>query len=82
MTTQEVQRLLTARPFEPFRVLTADGNSYDVRHPENIAIGGNGRLIAIGMSDHFVTLDLFLVIAIQRPIPHKRNGARRSRKRS
>ena len=74
--------MLRAQPFEPFRVLTADGNSYDVRHPENIAIGGNGRLLAIGMSDHFVTLDLFLVIGIQRPISHRRNGARRGRRRS
>ena len=35
---------------------------------------GNGRLIAIAMPDHFVTLDLLLVTGIQRPIPHKRNG--------
>jgi len=72
MTTQEIQRLLSARPFEPFRVLVADGNSYDVRHPENLAVGGKGRLIAIGLEDSFVTLDLLLVTGVQKPIPKSR----------
>ena len=63
------------QPFQAFRVLVADGRQYDVRHPENFAIAGNGRLIAIGMPDHFVTLDLFLVTGIHRPIPQRRNGA-------
>ncbi len=77
MTTQEIQRLRAARPFEPFRILTADGRRYDVRHPENFAITGNGRLLAVGMPDHFVTLDLLLVTGIQRPIPARRNGTRK-----
>lgn len=78
MTKEEIQRVRATQPFEPFRVLVADGNQYDVRHPENFAIAGNGRLIAIGMSDHFVTLDLLLVTDIQRPIPHKSNGRRKA----
>jgi hypothetical protein len=74
MTTKEIQRIQSSQPFEPFRILVADGTHYDVRHPENFAIAGNGRLIAIGMSDHFVTLDLLLVTGIARPIPRGRNG--------
>jgi hypothetical protein len=77
MTTQEIQRLRATQPFEPFRILVADGKHYDVRHPENFAMAGNGRLVAIGMPDHFVTLDLLLVTGIQRPIPQRRNGTRR-----
>lgn len=77
MTLQEIERLRAIQPFEPFRILMADGRSYEVRHPENYAIAGNGRLVAIGMADDFVTLDLLLVTGIERPIPHKRNGARR-----
>ena len=70
MTVQEVKRRMQTQPFAPFRVLTADGKHYDVRHPENLAFSGKGRLIAIGMDDDsFVTLDLLLVTAIQRPIP-------------
>jgi len=78
MTTQEIQRLLAARPFEPFRVMVADGRQYDVRHPENFALAGNGRLVAIGMEDSFVTLDLLLVTGIQRPIPKRQARERRS----
>lgn len=78
MTTQEIQRALLARPFEPFRVLVADGRHFDVRHPENIALGGKGRLIAIGLEDSFVTLDLLLVTGLQRPIPRRQPRERRS----
>lgn len=79
MTTQELQRLRAATPFEPFRLMTADGRQYDVRHPENLAFAGKGRLIAIGMPDEaFVTIDLLLVTAVQKPIP-KTEGNRRKR---
>ena len=67
-----------AVPFEPFRVLVADGRSYDVRHPELISRTGSGRLISIGQQDHFVVLDLLLVTGIEKPLP-KRNGTSRRR---
>lgn len=34
MTIQDIQRLRNAKPFEPFRVLVADGSRFDVWHPE------------------------------------------------
>ena len=78
MTTQDIQRLMAERPFEPFRNLVADGRHFDVRHPENLALGGKGRLIAIGMGDYFVTLDLLLVTGIQRPLSATRSRQRRA----
>jgi hypothetical protein len=77
MTTEEIRRLLRNQPFQPFRLLTADGRHFDVSHPESVAMEGKGRLIAIGMREYFVTLDLLLVTGIERPIPRKsgRNGA-------
>jgi hypothetical protein len=77
MTTEEIRRLIAHQPFEPFRLLVADGRDFDVSHPEAIAIAGNGRLVAIGMPDYFVTLDVFLVTGVQRPIPATKNGKRR-----
>ena len=74
MTTEEIRRLHSTQPFEPFRILVADGRHYDVRHPESLAMTGKGRLIAIGMRDHVVTLDLLLVTAIERPIPRGKRG--------
>lgn len=69
---------MSTQPFEPFRILTADGKHYDVRHPENLSQTGNGRLISIGMRDYFVTVDLLLVTAIQKPIPKNGSKMRRS----
>lgn len=34
MTLQDFQKLLRARPFQPFRVVTSSGERYEVRHPE------------------------------------------------
>jgi len=73
MSIQEIQRLRSATPFEPFRVLTADGQGYDVRHPEYIGQTPSGRLITIGLDDDStVTLDLLLVTAIQKPLRRQR----------
>jgi hypothetical protein len=70
MAIQEIQRQLRTQPFEPFRILTTDGRSYDVRHPEYLAFGGKGRLISVGMGDDsFATIDLLLVTAVIKPIP-------------
>lgn len=79
MTIQEIQRLRETRPFEPFRIFVADGREFDVRHPESLAQTGNGRLIAVAMKDHVVTLDLLLVTGIARPIPSGANGSRRKK---
>ncbi len=67
------------QPFEPFRLYVADGQYFDVRHPENITQTGNGRLIAIAMEDQFVTLDLLLVTGLARPITKPSNAGRRRR---
>jgi hypothetical protein len=77
MTTDEIRRVHRKQPFEPYRLLVADGRHYDVRHPESLAMMGKGRLVHIGMEDHLVTLDLLLVTGIQQPIPRSRNGRQR-----
>ena len=70
MTIQEIQRLRSAAPFEPFSVLTADGQEYPVGHPEYIGQTPSGRLITIGLGDDStVTLDLLLVTGIRKPLP-------------
>jgi hypothetical protein len=78
MTIQEIQRLRQSKPFEPFRVLVADGNHYDVWHPEYIGQNPSGRLIMIGLEDEStVTLDLLLVTGIQKNIKRSPRGGRR-----
>ena len=80
MTIQEIQRLRREQPFRPFRILTVDGNAYDIMHPEVLAQSPSGRLIMIGLSDDsFATVDLLLVTAIERNIKPGKNGARRKK---
>jgi hypothetical protein len=81
MTTDEIRKLQTTQPFEPFRLLVADGRHYDVRHPENLAFTGKGRLVAIGMPDYFVTLDLLLVTGVERPLRRGKRGQNGAAKR-
>ena len=76
MARQQVLQAHQKQPFEPFRIVTGDGRFYDVRHPENLAVTGNGRIVLVAMHDYAATLDTPLITAIQQPIP-KRNGTRR-----
>jgi len=34
MTLDTVLERLSRRPFEPFRIITSSGQSYEIRHPE------------------------------------------------
>jgi hypothetical protein len=78
MTIQEVTRLKQEKPFHPFRILTADGRSYDVVHPECLAQSVSGRLILLALpDDSTVTLDLLLVAGIRRGIRPARNGSKK-----
>jgi hypothetical protein len=77
MTIQQIQRLRDKQPFEAFRIITADGSRYDVRHPEQLAMTGNGRILVVAFEEYAVNLDLLLVTSIEQPIRSKRNGSRR-----
>lgn len=79
MTIQEIHRLRSAAPFEPFSVLTADGHEYPVGHPEYISQTPSGRLITIGLDDDStVTLDLLLVTGVRKPLSKGRGKRTRS----
>ena len=38
MTLRKLVDYVSAEPFRPFRINMASGRSFDVRHPENIAV--------------------------------------------
>jgi len=77
MTTQELDLHHKQRPFEPFRLLVADGRAYDVRHPERLASLRTGRMISVATDEGFVILDLLLVTGLEKPIPKRKGGMRR-----
>ncbi len=71
MDGQNVQEILNRQPFEPFRMVTASGESYTVRHPEMLALLRNRAVVALPElgdgepSDRFAICDLRLVTAVE-----------------
>lgn len=47
MTGNDIRNLLQRHPFEPFRVITADGTTYDVRHPDLVMVGLSSVIIGV-----------------------------------
>jgi hypothetical protein len=75
MTTQQLREMLHAQPFQPFDMLTADGRSFSVRHPELVMITPGGRTIGVAVHDDAIAIvDLLLVTSL---LPHS-NGTAKS----
>ncbi|MFO0925972.1 MAG: hypothetical protein U0736_02910 [Gemmataceae bacterium] len=45
MAPADFHTLLRARPFVPFRVVTTDGTTYEVRHPEMVLVAHASAVI-------------------------------------
>jgi len=64
MTTDAVRRTLASR--RPFKVITADGRTIQVPHPEFAAMSPSGRLLFVATEgDNLETIDLLLVVSLQ-----------------
>jgi hypothetical protein len=79
MTTEAVQRLHQARPFQPFVIRLGDGQALPVEHPEFLAYAPNSRTMTVYARDgSFQIVDLLLVTGLEvrngRPV---RRGKRR-----
>ena len=51
MTFKEVLNHVTAEPFRPFRIHTASGRSYEVKHPEVVMVGKTALTLSVPLSD-------------------------------
>lgn len=51
MTAKRIVEYMTAEPFRPFRINMASGRSYDIRHPEMVAVGRSTIHVFSWMSD-------------------------------
>lgn len=63
MKTEELLELNRDQPFQPFRLVVADGRIYDVRHPELFLIGSSTCYLGVAaksedylIADHFVRI--------------------------
>ncbi len=76
MTIEQLQKLLQARPFQPFDIHLADGRSLPVEHPEFVGRSPSGRTIGVGLADDPIEIiDLLLVTSLK----PRSNGAQRRR---
>jgi hypothetical protein len=65
MTSEQLTRIHTARPFEPFRIHLADGRQFDVEHPEFLAYRG-GRIATVFSTPEYAEfVDLLLVTSVE-----------------
>lgn len=67
---QELLSYVRARPFRPFRIHRASGESFDVRHPEMVRVGRNSMMLFTFVSenpelyDRWETISLMLLARI------------------
>ena len=48
MNLQEVERMLTTTPFEPFGIYMSDGSAYPVTHPDQVILTPRAAHVGIG----------------------------------
>lgn len=69
MTAETVRDWLLRRPFQPFRLRTSDGESYEVRHPEMAFVTRAEVVVGIaernGIPSRHRTLSLLHVTAVE-----------------
>jgi hypothetical protein len=80
MTIEQMRKLHSARPFQPFDIYLADGRTLPIEHPELLLQSQSGRTIAVANADDTIeVVDLLLVVSIKtRPEGPERRGHRRS----
>jgi hypothetical protein len=67
MSVQAIDAFLQARPFRPFRLVTASGETYKVPHPEFMTFSPSRRTCNVYARDgeFFSTLDVLTITDIQ-----------------
>lgn len=78
MLASDVKERLTRDPFEPFRIRSSSGKSYDITQPFLVAIMKTKIFIAAPDSDQWDELS-YLHIAALESIPGSRKSQRRRR---
>jgi len=65
MGVETIREWLNRKPFEPFELRRSNGETYQVRHPEVIALGKNRIAIVDPETDRFVHVALIHVNSIE-----------------
>jgi hypothetical protein len=65
--TEQVQRAVRRVPFTPFTIHIADGRSYLVKHPEQVAVAGGRELVFIGDDEGIHEIEMINITEIHLP---------------
>ena len=70
MTVQTFKEMLARRPFQPVRLVTSSGKSYEIRHPEMAFLTRTDILVGVdaaedGVPAEFKIVSLLHVTAIE-----------------
>lgn len=66
MTVDQLRKIHRSEPFDPFLVRTADGLTFEVNHPEIMAISPVGRTIVIMTADGaHETIDILMITSVR-----------------
>jgi hypothetical protein len=69
MPPDELNRRLTAQPFEPFRVRLDDGQSFDIKRQEAMWVGPSIAIIAVfgpnRLLERYVTASLYHITTVE-----------------
>jgi hypothetical protein len=67
-TFNQIREAVRAQPFQPFILRLADGRSYQVNHPEFVAVSPNGRELLFVADDQGIhQIEMLLVLEIETP---------------
>ena len=65
MNAEVVRERLQRRPFEPLVIRLSGGETYEVRHPENVALGKARIVVVDPETDRMAVCSLLHVTSIQ-----------------
>jgi hypothetical protein len=64
-TPDQLREMLKPRPFQPFLIKLASGESFTVRHPENVSWHAKGPELAVHDDDGFHLVEMLLVEVLE-----------------
>jgi hypothetical protein len=78
MTSEDIRDMLRAKPFRPFQLNLADGDSFQVFHPDFAMISPNGEtVVAYTRDNQMKMIDVMLITSIE----HVNGRTRRPQKK-
>ena len=64
VTASDFHSVLRVRPFVPFRVVTSDGTTYEVRHPELVMVSVSSAVIGYPTPGEPMTMARYDIVSM------------------